>query len=101
MKGTCTFLCAFCCYLYGDAGLHELLFESDVFFKGGVQQILTGKDFEKSAQGNRFIVQFKRWCETYGKVIPEDAYQVIGKFNEIFASTTKEIYAEPKMYFLT
>ena len=50
---------------------------------------------------DRFIVQFKCWCETYGKVIPEDAYQVIGKFNEIFASTTKEIYAEPKMCFLT
>ena len=81
-----------------------------MFVKGGVQQILTGKDFERALRGfklvdealnNRFIVQFKRWCETYGKVIPDDAYQVIGKFNEIFASTTKEIYAEPKMFFLT
>ena len=32
-------------YLYGDAGLRELLFESDVFVKGGVQHIFTGKDF--------------------------------------------------------
>ena len=72
MKGTCTFLCAFFAatvYLYGDAGLHELLFESDVFVKGGVQQILTGKDFERAlrefklvdeALNIRFIVQFKR-----------------------------------------
>ena len=67
----------------------ELFFESDVFVKGGVQQILTDKDFERAlrefkrvdgALHNRFIVQFKRWCETYGKVFPEDAYQVIGKF---------------------
>ena len=73
-------------YLYGDAGLRELLFESDVFVKGGVQQILTGKDFERALGGfklvdeawnNRFIVQFKCWCETYAKVYPEDAYQVI------------------------
>ena len=35
-------------YLYGDAGLHELLFESDVFVKGGVLQILNGKDFERA-----------------------------------------------------
>ena len=60
-----------------------------MFVKGGVQQILTGKDFERALREfnrvdgglhNRFIVQFKRWCETFGKVIPEVAYQVIGKF---------------------
>ena len=38
-------------YLYGDAGLRKLLFESDVFIKGGVQQILTGKDFERALRG--------------------------------------------------
>ena len=56
-----------------------------MFVKGGVQQILTGKDFERALRGftlvdealnKRFIVQIKRWCKTYGKVIPEDAYQV-------------------------
>ena len=86
-------------YLYGDAGLRELLFESDVFAQGSVQQILTGKDFERAlrefklvdeALNNRFLVQFKRWCETNGKVIPEDSYQVIGKFNEIFTSQTRQ-----------
>ena len=34
--------------LYGDAGLRELLFESDVFVVRGVQQILSGKDFGKA-----------------------------------------------------
>ena len=31
-------------YLYGDAGLRELLFECDVFAVGSVQQILSGID---------------------------------------------------------
>ena len=72
VKGTCTFLSAFFAatvYLYGDAGLRELLFESDVFAKGGVQQVIAGKDFKRAlrefklvdeALNNRFIVQFKR-----------------------------------------
>ena len=42
-------------YRYGDAGLRELLFESDVFVKGGVQQILTGKDFEKALRGFKSV----------------------------------------------
>ena len=42
-------------YLYGDAGLCELLFESDVFVKGGVQQILTGKDFERTLRRFKLV----------------------------------------------
>ena len=42
-------------YLYGDAGLRELLFESDVFVKGGVQQIITGKDFERALRGFKLV----------------------------------------------
>ena len=42
-------------YLYGDAGLRELLFEWDVFVKGGVQQILTGKDFERALRGFKLV----------------------------------------------
>ena len=34
--------------LYGDAGLRELVFESDVFAVCGVQRILSGKDFHKA-----------------------------------------------------
>ena len=34
-------------FLYGDAGLRELLFESDVFALGSTQQFLTGKDFDR------------------------------------------------------
>ena len=95
-------------YLYGDAGLRELLFESDVFAQGSVQQILTGKDFERALRGfklvdealnNRFLVQFKRWCETNGKVIPEESYQVIGRFNEIFTSQTREADMQNKDMF--
>ena len=55
-------------FLYGDAGLRELLFESDVFALGSTQQILTEKDFNRAhrafklvdeALNNRFLVQFK------------------------------------------
>ena len=42
-------------YLYGDAGLRELLFESDVFAKGGVQRILTGRDFERALRGFKLV----------------------------------------------
>ena len=42
-------------YLYGDTGLHELLFESDVFVKSGVQQILTGKDVERALRGFKIV----------------------------------------------
>ena len=42
-------------YLYGDAGLRELMFESDAFVKVGVQQILTGKDFERALMGFKLV----------------------------------------------
>ena len=42
-------------YLYGDAGLQELMFESDVFVKVRVQQILTGKDFERALRGFKLV----------------------------------------------
>ena len=42
-------------YLYGDAGLDELLFESDVFVKGGVQHIFTGKYFERALRGFKLV----------------------------------------------
>ena len=42
-------------YLYGDAGLRELLFELDVFVKGGVQHIFTGKYFERALRGFKLV----------------------------------------------
>ena len=70
-------------YLYGDAGLRELLFESDVFAVGSVQQILSGKDFDKAMRAfklidealtTRFFIQFKRWCSTNNKTIPDEVH---------------------------
>ena len=55
-------------HLYDDAGLRELLFESDVFSVGSAQQILSGKDSDKAlwvlkladeALSIRFLIQFK------------------------------------------
>ena len=62
--------------IYGDAGLRQLLHESGVFAMGTVQQMLTGKDFDRALRGLRlvddalttvFLKEFKSWCSTKNK----------------------------------
>lgn len=59
-------------YLYGDAGLRNLLHESGVFAAGSVEKILSGRDFDRALYAlkitdetlnRRFLLQFKKWCE--------------------------------------
>lgn len=66
-------------YLYGDAGLKQLLHESGVYAAGSVQQMLTGKDFDRALRGlrmvdealnKRFLLQFKKWCDETNHIIP-------------------------------
>ena len=75
-------------FLYGDAGLRELLFESDVFALGNAQQILAEKDFDRAlrankfvdeAQNNRFLVQFKTWYDNNGKLFLLFCYRTLLK----------------------
>ena len=45
-------------FLYSDAGLRELLFDSDVsdvFALGKAQQILAGKDFDRTLRASNFV----------------------------------------------
>ena len=59
-------------HLYGDAGLRQLLCDSDVYAAGSVPQILTGKDFDRALMAyklvdetlyGRFFQQFRNWTK--------------------------------------
>ena len=59
-------------YIYGGAGLSNLLHESGTYAAGSVQQMLSGRDFDPALRGFRlvdeamnilFLRQFKIWCE--------------------------------------
>ena len=101
----------FCCYsistLYMEMQACLNFVSRTCFFKGGVQQILTGKDFERALRGftlvgetlnKRFIVLIKLWCETYGKVIPEDAYQVGNSIKYSPAQQRRHIYRTQNVF---
>ena len=56
--------------------------------------VLTGKDFDRAirafklvdeALNNKFLVQFKRWCDKNGKTIPDILLQDIAKISEMFS----------------
>ena len=98
-EGGMHLLCAFCRYTYMEMQACVNCCLSQMCLLKAVCSRFSLEDFERALRGfklvdealkNRFLVQFKRWCETNGNVIPEDSYQVIGKFNEIFSSQTRE-----------
>ena len=41
--------------LYGDAGLQNLLCDSDVYATGSVQQIISGKDFDRAVMAYKLV----------------------------------------------
>ena len=59
-------------HLYGDAGLRQFLCDSDVYAAGSVQQIMSGKDFDRALMAyklvdetlyRRFFRQFREWSK--------------------------------------
>lgn len=59
-------------HIYGDAGLWQLLCDSDVYAAGSVPQILSGKDFDRALMAyklvdealyRRFFQQFRKWTQ--------------------------------------
>jgi hypothetical protein len=44
-------------HLYGDIGLKQLLHESGVYSAGSIQQMLSGKDFDRALHGLRLVVE--------------------------------------------
>ncbi|XP_053373036.1 uncharacterized protein LOC123541526 [Mercenaria mercenaria] len=60
-------------FLYGEAGLRELLSDSEVFAGNTVKQILAGKDFDRGISAllmvdevltARLLINFQKWCES-------------------------------------
>ncbi len=64
--------------LYGETGLHAMLYESNMFAAGSVQHILSGKDFGfyalkvvEEALTSPLMVNFTKSCEKNGQTNKE------------------------------
>ena len=77
-------------YIYGDAGLKDLMVESDVFAKLTAEHILSGKDFDRALRAilmidevlnRRFLLQFDKWAEKNSKHIPSGLLQKIDQLD--------------------
>ena len=86
-------------FLYGDAGLKHLLYESDVYAKGTADHILSGKDYDRAMRAlimvdetlqRRFLIQFKAWAIRNAKEIPEIVPEMINKMSECLYSVDEE-----------
>lgn len=78
-------------YIYADAGLSSLLHESEVFAAGSVQQMLSGKQFDRTVYAiklvdevlhSRFFLQFHNWCRINNRVIPESIKEGLQEFHK-------------------
>ena len=86
-------------FLYGDAGIKELLQDSGVFAGGTTQQILAGRDVDRAMYAfrltdevlnYRFVMQFRRWCEEKGVLLPSQLHDVLANMAFSFSSTEAE-----------
>ena len=86
-------------FLYGDAGLKHLLYESDVYAKGTSDHILSRKDNDRAMRAlimvdetlqRRFFIQFKAWAIRNAKEIPESVPEMINKMSECLYSVDEE-----------
>ena len=66
-------------FVYGNAGLKQLLVESDVFAKNTAEHILSGKDFDRALRAllmvdevlnRQLLLNFYRWAEQNGHTLP-------------------------------
>ena len=88
-------------YLFGDAGLRQLLHESGVFAAGTVQQMLCGKDFDRALYGlkivdealtGRFLLHFKKWCDTKSKTLPPETETLLCGLDKAFGIDGSQPY---------
>jgi hypothetical protein len=79
-------------YLYGDAGLKQLLHESGVYAAGTVECMFSGKDFDRALRGlrlvdevlnRRFLLHFKQWCRMNNHDIPEQITEYLSNLAEV------------------
>ncbi|WAR13564.1 hypothetical protein MAR_027744, partial [Mya arenaria] len=76
-------------YFYGHAGLRHLLSESGVYAAGTVNDILTGKDFDRAltafkmideALNSRLLTNFEAWCIENDIDLDEDLEEMLKAF---------------------
>ena len=81
--------------IYGDAGLRNLLCESGVFAAGSVQNILSGKDFDRAIRAmklvdealtRRFLLHFENWGTQNNCAIPEELSTLLTQRRECFSN---------------
>ncbi|XP_052801704.1 uncharacterized protein LOC128232273 [Mya arenaria] len=86
-------------YLYGDAGLRHLLSESGVYAAGTVNNILTGKDFDRAltafkiideALNSRLLTNFEAWCIENDIDLDEDLGMALRNIKDINSMTVTE-----------
>lgn len=87
-------------FLYGDAGLKNLLFESDVYARGTADHILSGKDYDRAMRAlllvdealqRRILMQFQSWAVRNSKVLPGNISESIKQLSESLYSVNEEI----------
>ena len=85
-------------YLYGDAGLTNLLVDSVVFTSRKVDHMLSGRDFDTTLYGlklleealsSQFTQQFHAWCERTGDHIPDRLSDGLTELESAFSHLDK------------
>ena len=83
-------------FLYGEIGLKELLYESDVFAKGTADHILSGKDFDRALRAilmvdevlhRQLFQNFQKWLAKHNENIPEDLLSEVSHCLENLSQT--------------
>lgn len=86
-------------FLYGDAGLRQLLQESGVFAAGTTQQILSGKDFDRATYAmklvdevltSQFLKNFSMWCEEKGVLMPNEVSELMDETTDHMTSAATD-----------
>ena len=98
-----------CCYiaaigkLWADGGLRDLLVDSDVYAGCTVDQMLSGKQFNRSVRGlilayeamaELWLSSFFKWCELEGKIqaVPAVVWQQIIKTQKLIKEGNAEVH---------
>ena len=85
-------------FLYGDAGLSNLLVDSGLFAPKTVEHMLSGKDFDRAiyalklleeALSMQFLQQFHARCESSSKHIPPRLSEGLQELESAFLDLEK------------
>ena len=87
-------------HVYGEAGLKQLLTESDVFAAKTTEHILSGKDFDRALRGlimvdevlnQRFITHFFKWLEERSDSVHSEIVETIASLNKESVQNKEEL----------